>query len=351
MSGGKTTTTSSNTVDPKMLALYTNQYNDAKAFADQPSQAYTGQLVAPMNDNQLQAGGLFKDIANNNTGADSLNQAKGIFGNLASYNPAQINAGSYTAANANAPEISAGLLRNTDLAPYLNPFTQNVIDTTIADQERARQIAGVSDNQAATAAKAFGGSRSGVLSALTNEAYDRNTGSLLANLRNEGYNNAQNAAIGDLNRGLSVDQFNAGNKFAANQFNANASNAASQFNINNSMNAQAQNAANDLSGAGIRSGAATSLANVSEQELQQALQRAFGIGAFGDAQQQNQQALDTANYSEFQRLLDDQYRRKALASGALSSIPLQQTQTQTQKSSPGLLGILGTGLSAASLFV
>ena len=45
---------------------------------------------------------------------------------------------------------------------YYNPFQQQVIDTTMQDIERQRQMASMGLGQQATAARAFGGSRQGV---------------------------------------------------------------------------------------------------------------------------------------------------------------------------------------------
>lgn len=381
--GGSSKTTSTQTYDPAVVALKTNAYNDAKAFAAQPTKAYTGQLVADFNPTQLQAKSLFQNIANDQTGASTLNQAKDAYGGLLNFNAQNVSAGSYnpalssftgyTPSQAAYQGVDASQLANADLSKYLNPYTQNVIDSSLSDLARQRAIQRVSDNQSATAARAFGGSRQGVADSLTNDAYLRNVGSLTANLRNTGYQNAQNAALSDIAAQNNFKQFNAGNQFAANQFNANANNtagqfnstgmynaslnnanaqnAASQFNIGTALDASKTNAANDIASAGVQGNAANNLAGLSDQELSQALRRALGIGAVGDAEQANTQAGLTANYNEFLRQIQDEYQRQALAQSALSGVPMNSTNTQTQSSSPGLLGILGTGLSAASLFV
>jgi hypothetical protein len=70
---------------------------------------------------------------------------------------------------------------------YYNPFEQQVIDTGLQDLERARQQAVQQMGQQATAARAFGGSRHGVAEALTSGEFGRQAGSMIANLRNQGY--------------------------------------------------------------------------------------------------------------------------------------------------------------------
>lgn len=167
MAGGTTNkSTSSNTVNPDQFALYMKNFQNAQGNAGILN-PITGQPVTPGTPG-----------ANAPLGSAPLNAAmdatKGILGS------------------------DPGSLATTDLSPYMNPYQKDVTDATIADQERARQIAGVADQQHATAAGAFGGSRSGVLSAETNSAYDRNTGSLLAGLNSANFTQAQGAAQNDI---------------------------------------------------------------------------------------------------------------------------------------------------------
>ena len=104
--------------------------------------------------------------------------------------------------------VSAGQLSDTDLSAYMNPYTQNVIDTSMNDLNTARQRAISGGQGQATAAGAYGGSRHGVADALTNEGFLSQAASLSANLRNTGYNNAQNAALTDIGNRMNADQFN-----------------------------------------------------------------------------------------------------------------------------------------------
>ena len=77
---------------------------------------------------------------------------------------------------------------NSDL--YMNPYTQQVVDTTQADIERQRQMAINNMGAQAQAAGAFGGSRHGVAEAQTNAEYGRVAANALAPLRMQGYQNA-----------------------------------------------------------------------------------------------------------------------------------------------------------------
>lgn len=106
------------------------------------------------------------------------------------------------------------LLRNADLSPYMNPYTQNVIDTSMADLNRARQMAIGQGQGAATMAGAYGGSRHGVADSLTNERFIDQAGSLAAQLRAAGYGQALDSARFDSQQGLAGANFRLG---AANQ--------------------------------------------------------------------------------------------------------------------------------------
>jgi hypothetical protein len=88
------------------------------------------------------------------------------------------------------PEYSTNMVQK-----YMNPYQQEVIDASMADLNRQRQMQQIKDLNTATAAKAFGGSRQGVAQALTNEAYDRTAASTLANLRSQGFSQSQALAL------------------------------------------------------------------------------------------------------------------------------------------------------------
>jgi len=126
---------------------------------------------------------------------------------------------SSTATTSIDPEIKAAFLRNLEearataaglgqreFAPYaeynlgmvqqyMNPYENQVVQNTLADIERARQGQISAEGAAATAAKAFGGSRQGVTRSLVDEAALRNAGNLAAQLRQGGFTQAQNLGL------------------------------------------------------------------------------------------------------------------------------------------------------------
>lgn len=74
-----------------------------------------------------------------------------------------------------------------DIAAFQNPYEDQVVQQSLQDIERSRQMAALRDAQQATAAKAFGGSRAGVQGALTNEAALREASRTASGLRSAGY--------------------------------------------------------------------------------------------------------------------------------------------------------------------
>ena len=88
------------------------------------------------------------------------------------------------------PEYNLGMVQQ-----YMNPYEQQVIQGTLGDIERARQGQISAEGAAATAAKAFGGSRQGVTRSLVDEAALRNATNAVAQLRQGGFTQAQNLGL------------------------------------------------------------------------------------------------------------------------------------------------------------
>jgi hypothetical protein len=88
------------------------------------------------------------------------------------------------------PEYNLGMVQK-----YFNPYESQVVQGALSDIERARQMQISQEGAQATAAKAFGGSRQGVTRSLVDEAALRNAGNLAAQLRQQGFSQAQNLGL------------------------------------------------------------------------------------------------------------------------------------------------------------
>lgn len=98
-------------------------------------------------------------------------------------------------------------LANTDMSKYLNPYTDEVVNKSLAavDDKRVQALMGNSD--AAAKAKAFGGSRHGIIDAVTNAESLKDMGLLASQLRSSGYDKAMAAASTDIsNQGSAAQQ-------------------------------------------------------------------------------------------------------------------------------------------------
>lgn len=138
----------------------------------------------------------------------------------------------------NAPEFT-----QENVAKFQNPYDQSVIDATIKDMERSRQIAMRNGGSNAAAAGAFGGARHGVADAETNRAYDDNTFRTVAGLRSAGYDKAVGQYNQDFSQKLAALQNNnaaAGQNFNQGQtYGTNISNLGQQGVQNEANAAQA----------------------------------------------------------------------------------------------------------------
>lgn len=223
LSGSKTKTSSTSTG----TATTTPQ---APSWIQQPAANYFGQIGTLLNENPQ---GI------SNPASALQNQAFASASNLGGFNQALADAmgGTRGLMNYTPQNVSAGQLSQTDLNPYMNPYTQNVIDAGVGDLERARQGIISNTQGRATQAGAYGGSRHGVADSETNTGYLRDVGSLVANLRNQNFNQAVGQAQFDIGNRLGADQFNVNSGLQGAQFRGNmASQLASQGLTNDANN-------------------------------------------------------------------------------------------------------------------
>lgn len=324
--GGSSSTQSSTKVDPALMQLYNQNYSNASAAADKYAYVpYTGEQVAPFSQAQQQSFGALTQAANDPTAANATKQGMGVFGNLQNYQ-----APTLTPSNVNVTPYNAAQLSGTDLAPYLNPYTNDVVSTALGDLQHARDQQQVADNASATAAGAFGGTRQSVLNANTTNDYLRNVASTSANLRSGAYSNAQQGALADIAA-----------KNAASQFNTTAGLNAGEFNAGQNLTAQQGNATNSFNAAQLRGNAALSGASLGQDYLNQQIQQGGVLNNVGAQQQALQQAQDEAAYQEFLRQTQAPLMAQQIRNQALGMIPQQATTTSSTTQSPGIGGILG----------
>jgi hypothetical protein len=82
--------------------------------------------------------------------------------------------------------------------PFMSPYQQEVIDTTLAEFDRQQAIANTAQRDRAIQAGAFGGGREGVLAAEAARGAAQSRAGLQAQLLAQGFQQAQAAAAADL---------------------------------------------------------------------------------------------------------------------------------------------------------
>lgn len=288
---------------------------------------------------------------------------------------------------------SASLLDN--FSDYANPVTDELVTKNLGALSDAQgQNTAAFNNQVARLG-AFGGSRAGVAQAQLASQQAKDQGLMSAELRNNAFNQQANLANLDTNRRQETSLFNTANQQQTNLANAGFANQNNQFNtgqtndfaqtqasfnqqaamqqaqINAQQEAMRFQAENErgLAQAGFDAQGGMFNANLGQQQLDRTLaaggllsnnaQAGAGIANQNAATQANigQSMWDIDRYNNGAGLLG-QAGLQGLLSGyepfVGQTINGTETGTQTQKSSGGLLGKIGSAVqlagSAASLF-
>ncbi|CAB5212793.1 hypothetical protein UFOVP189_50 [uncultured Caudovirales phage] len=123
----------------------------------------------------------------------NLRQAQGVAGALpvrqfAGFNPL------YTAGEQQVTNEALNPFTGESIQQFMNPYETDVIQRALGDVGGALQTQQLRDRQAATAAKAFGGSRQGVQESLTNAAALKQAADTAAQMRAAGYGQAAQLA-------------------------------------------------------------------------------------------------------------------------------------------------------------
>jgi len=239
MSLGKSNQGSSQSFDPELKGLLTSTFRTGQALSQTPYSPYNFATVAPLAPAQLEGMNAAATAARGDLGRTDLTSAinatrgiaqrglvnpDGTIANVGTVAATDVTADpnisslstTFTAPTASAitaPTVAAtnvgyNTLQSTDLTPYQNTFQTEVIDAALGDIERARQSAQNQNAARAVAAGAFGGDRQAVLEGQTNEAFARQAANTAANLRQQGFQSARQAALQDAANKFQADRAN-----------------------------------------------------------------------------------------------------------------------------------------------
>jgi len=210
--------------------------------------------------------------------------------------------------------VSAGQLASTSMTPYMNPYTTNVIQANEADILRGGQLGLNELGSQANAARAFGGSRHGVATGEMGRNIVEQLAQSSAGLRQQGYQQAQQAALSDIGNRMNADQFN----------------------VTSGLQGQQQ-----------RLGAAGQLADVSNLGFGMGQTVTRNLAQQGAQQQAMQQALIDAAKQRFGGYTGQPQNTLGYLSQALGATTAGQTQTNAKQ--PGLFDYLTLGASMSDI--
>jgi len=196
-----------------------------------------------------------------------------------------------------------------NMGQFQNPWTEQVVDQSLGQLDRARRMAIGRGEDAAIAAGAYGGSRHGVADAETNRAFADQAARTAAQLNAQGFNTALGAA-----------QQQQGLDLAAQQANQGASLDAARLGLLGSQG---------LLGAG---------------------QGLFGQGVQAAQFGQNyEQAMRDFDYQQYQQAFQDPRILAQMETAAIQGIPVIGSTTSTQPGGSRFGGAIGGGLSGAAM--
>jgi hypothetical protein len=213
----------------------------------------------------------------------------------------------------NPLSVNANQLSNTSLTPYMNQFTDDVVKANEADILRGAQMGLDHLGAEAQMANAYGGSRHGVAMGEMGRGVASQLAQSSAGLRQAGFQNAQQAAMND---------------------------------INTNLQGQMANQQADLSAQGQRLGAANQLANISNLGFGMGQTVNRNLATQGAQQQALQQALFDAARKQYEGFVNHPAQGLGYVTGALNANPVSKPQTVTQTKTPGLFDYLTLGANA-----
>lgn len=368
------TTVTNNNIPTYAQPFFTGLMQNAQSLAQQPFQPYPGQQLAGFTPQQQQAFGMAEQLPG--TYAGDLSAAGTAFGNAGnmatqagSFTPQQVTANygqqTYSPSTFYTPQVQTGSFDQNAANAYMNPYVQDVVNTTSQNAIRSNDILNAGARNQMAQSGAFGGSRQGLVESENN----RNLQFNLANIANQGYSNAfQNAqqqyttdaarqlqaSLANQQAGLQGQQL--GEQSA--QFGANFGNQSALAQAQMQQQAQLANeqAAQAAAGLGLQGGALQSQVGQGATWLGSTAQRA-GLGDIssllqaGAAQQGlGQQAADIG-YSNYLNQLYYPEAQLAFESGIIHGLPVGTSSLQTQYQNPNQTGnLLGLGIGGLGLY-
>lgn len=181
MSGGSSQQSSQSQLDPEVKQAFLGNVDRATGVAD----ALQRREFAGFTPEQQKAFGITERTATQMPGMRAVDAALQRTGEVGSMTPDQ---------------LSGGSILNRNIASYMNPYTDEVVNRSMQDIARQRDIALTANQGKVAAANAFGNTRRGIQEAAVVDPYAKSMADTAAQLRQQGYTQATGLATGDIDR-------------------------------------------------------------------------------------------------------------------------------------------------------
>jgi len=348
MSKSGSSQTSTTTIDPDLKNAYLQNLEQAQGVAEAlPVRQFADfNPIYRAGEEQLVNTAIAgRGIGTTNVAAEYANQAA----QFQPYYTGGINAGMSNQAGAmgyTPGDVTAAQSNMSNIGQYMNPYTEQVIRNNLGDIESARQAAVQQMGEAATRAKAFGGTRQGVAEAATNKAYADKAAQMSAQLRQQGFDTGANlmqqdlqrqqqAALQQASQGAAAGQFGAGALNQAALQNAAAMNEMQRYNASLAQQSDLANQQAYAAANAQRLAAAGQLGSLGQQQQTMGLEGGRAVMGAGSARQGlSQQELDAMRGIGVEKL--------GITQGAMSTaLPNAGSSTSTPTTRNALSGALG----------
>ena len=362
MSKSGSSQTSTTSIDPQIKQAYLQNLQQAQSVASAlPVKEFADfNPIYRAGEQQLVNTGLAgRGIDTTNIAAEYANQA-------AQFNPyyvGGVNAGmsnQFGAVGYTPTDVTAAQSNMSNIGQYMNPYTNQVISNNLADIEAARQSAVQQMGEAATRAKAYGGTRQGVAEAATNKAYADKAAQMSAQLRQQGFDTSTNLMQQDLARqqqanlqtaqqGTGAAQYGAGAINQAMMGNAAAQNEMQRYNASLAQQSDLANQQAYAAANAQRLAAAGQLGAFGQQQQNLGMSGAQAVMGVGSAQQQMTQAqLDALRGIGLEKLgITQQAMSTALPNaGGSTTSPTYKNPLSSALGGAGYGYQLGSGIGA-----
>jgi len=285
------------------------------AYAGQPlannvQNAYTSSLGASSEAANAGAGMM-------ETGGEYGSNAGDLYSIMGGYQPS---------------DVTAGSLAGTDLSPYMNPYTRDVIDASMNDLNTQFGVQRQGIDDYAASQYAFGGDRQQLQSGVLGDRFLDTKARTLADLYSRNFQNAQAGAQYDISNRLQTDQGN--QAMRSNMMQAGAGGLSNLSSLYGQL------------GSGMNQFGISNLGNLANM--------GFGMGnelnrnqlAAGQLQTQQRQQLIDAIRAQYEGYTSSPYDSLQAYLGALTGAQSGAGSKTKSTTDPGLLSYLGAGASA-----